>query len=163
MTFKTLLLITMSWERSRFIPWSKLDIVSGNDGYESQKERIFRTLQKEANREKELLERSKSQGLTAVAGIEDNSSNGGHVIPTFVPPEVLAQQNQKEKGLFNSGVDYSTPDLIRSLAFGRYNMHYSQYTSMHLIINSLIMYLFVFLQVDVSAPSLAVYLASWTV
>ena len=95
----------MSWERSRFIPWSRIEDVSGSEGYESQKERVHRSLNKEANREKEILEN------TSKAQTSDMNS-------TFIPPEVLAQQSQNKKGLFNSGVDYTTPDLVRSIAFG---------------------------------------------
>lgn len=104
----------MSWERSRYIPWSRIGDVSGPDGYESQKERVHRSLAKEANREKDFLEKSKKQSLTG----SDMDVDTMNTPITFVPPEVLAQQSQKKKGLFNSGVDYTTPDLIRTLAFG---------------------------------------------
>eukprot|EP00551_Chaetoceros_affinis_P006045 CAMPEP_0203668012 /NCGR_PEP_ID=MMETSP0090-20130426/4725_1 /ASSEMBLY_ACC=CAM_ASM_001088 /TAXON_ID=426623 /ORGANISM="Chaetoceros affinis, Strain CCMP159" /LENGTH=215 /DNA_ID=CAMNT_0050532325 /DNA_START=320 /DNA_END=968 /DNA_ORIENTATION=- len=97
----------MSWERSRFIPWSRIQDVSGPDGYESQKEKVYRALAREATREKDLLEHSKNNASQATPNAQ-----------SFVPPEVLAQQAQKKKGLFNSGVDYSTPDLVRTLAFG---------------------------------------------
>ncbi len=105
----------MSWERSRFIPWSKIPDVSGPDGYESQKEKVHRALAREAAKEKELLENSKNKKNTASETTLDGDPN-----PTFVPPEVLAQQAKKKKGLFNSGVDYSTPDLVRTIAFGEY-------------------------------------------
>lgn len=55
--------------------------------------------------EKDLLEKSKKQQSS-----DTNSS--------FVPPEVLAQESKKKKGLFNSGVDYQTSDLVRTFAFG---------------------------------------------
>ena len=95
----------MSWERSRYIPWSRIEEVSGLEPYETQKERLYRALQKEANVEKDLLEKSKKQQSS-----DTNSS--------FVPPEVLAQESKKKKGLFNSGVDYQTSDLVRTFAFG---------------------------------------------
>lgn len=104
----------MSWERSRYIPWSRISDVSGTDGYESQKERVHRSLVREANREKEFMEKSKGQPSVG-SDMNDDTMN---TTPTFVPPEVLAQQNQKNKGLFNSGIDYTTPDLVRTFAFG---------------------------------------------
>ena len=82
-----------SWDRSRFIPWSRVDEVSGPE-YDAAKESVFRSLNREAFKEKEL----KSAG----------SSDG-----QFVPPEVQA----KKKGILK-GVEYTTPDLLRSLAFG---------------------------------------------
>lgn len=110
----------MSWERSRYIPWSRIDAVSSSDdGLESQKERLFRTLNKEAHREKEMMEQSKSQ---LISDSDSGSGMNSGASPSFVPPEIVAQQSQKKKGLFNSGVDYTTPDLFRTLAFG---MNYS--------------------------------------
>lgn len=108
----------MSWERSRYIPWSRLDEVSASDGssFESQKERVFRSLQREASKEKDLLEKSKDrQNIANSIILKDGGTSSSD---TFVPPEVLAQQSQKKKGLFHSGVDYSTPDLVRTIAFG---------------------------------------------
>jgi len=101
-----------SWDRARYIPWSKLPAVSSTDeGYDTQKERVFRSLQKEANREKELLGQSSSK-----AGGETQTKGQDHQ-GGFVPPEI-AESRKKKGGLFNSGVDYETPDLLRALAFG---------------------------------------------
>lgn len=112
----------MSWERSRYIPWSRISDVSDNGvGYESQKEKVYRSLQKEANKEKDI-----SMATTTAATTQKIIGDS----TTFVPPEVLAQQQlqKKKKGLFHSGIDYSTPDLVRSLAFGMFKytllLHY---------------------------------------
>jgi hypothetical protein len=102
----------MSWDRSRAIPWTRLSDVSG-DEYESKKERVFRSLVKEANAEKEGLEKQITPATTITT---THTGGGAEGDEGFVPPEVL--QVKKKKGLFNSGVDYSTPDFVRSLAFG---------------------------------------------
>jgi len=84
-----------SWDRSRFIPWSRLQDVSAPE-YENAKEHLYRKLNKEAAKEKEALSGNIQQGSNE-----------------FVPPEV-----QKKKSGLLRGVDYNTPDLIRSMAFG---------------------------------------------
>jgi len=95
-----------SWDRTRYIPWSKLPAVSSTEeSYDTQKERVFRSLQKEANREKESLSHSKGEKQ-----LKRQDDQG------IVPPEIV--ESRKKKGLFNSGVEYETPDLLRSLAFG---------------------------------------------
>ena len=93
----------MSWDRSRHIPWTRLSDVSG-DSYDTKKERVFRSLVKEANVEKQELEKQKNP-----------SHKGSEREEGFVPPEVL---QKKKQGLFNSGVEYDTPSFVRSLAFG---------------------------------------------
>jgi len=90
-----------SWERSRFIPWTHVSNVSAPE-YETSKEHVYRSLNKEASKEKE---QQTSSSLQRRKG-EQNE---------FVPPEVQSQK--KGKGLFK-GVDYETPDLLRSMAFG---------------------------------------------
>ena len=84
-----------SWERSRFIPWTHLNNVSAPE-YESSKEHVYRSLNREASKEKEA---------------STQKGNGG--ADEFVPPEVLS----KKKGLLK-GVEYNTPDLLRAVAFG---------------------------------------------
>lgn len=140
----------MSWERSRYIPWSRIEEVSGPDSYESQKDRLYRTLQKEANKEKDLLENSKKQQQSS----DVNSS--------FVPPEVIAEESKKKKGLFNSGVDFSTPDLVRTFAFGKFAihvLHVFDYSVLFMHCSST----FMIFQVDVSVQSQAQYSDLWTV
>jgi len=104
-----------SWDRTRYIPWSRISQVSGGIGqqageddsekYDTQKERVFRALAREASEEKE-------QPSTSI------SSNTGQ----FVPPEVAEQQQQQshkiQRFLGLKGIEYSTPDLLRSIAFG---------------------------------------------
>lgn len=99
-----------SWDRTRYIPWSRISQVSGGIGqkageddcekYDTQKERVFRALAREASDEKEPS--------TSI------SSNTGQ----FVSPEVADQQQQILKTQRLKGIEYSTPDLLRSLAFG---------------------------------------------
>lgn len=92
-----------SWDRSRFIPWTRISDVSGPE-YDSAKERVYRTLNKEATKEKEAKAANKN-GAQTQDQFQNNDAGG------FVPPEV--QQETQSKG-----VEYSTPDLIRSMAFG---------------------------------------------
>jgi len=81
-----------SWDRSRYIPWSKLSEVSNNEeAYNFQKERVFRSLQREAIREREEKEEK------------------------FVPIEIT---ESRKGSLFKSGIEYQTSDVLRSLAFG---------------------------------------------
>lgn len=93
-----------SWDRSRFIPWTRIGDVSGPE-YDSAKERVYRSLNKEATKEKERTEAIKNGTL------QSNENSG------FVPPEVQAETERKKKGMLK-GVEYSTPDLLRSVAFG---------------------------------------------
>eukprot|EP01083_Nonionella_stella_P281066 956333_1 len=67
-----------SWERSRYIPWSRIPDVTGTE-YDSSKERVYRLLAKEANEEKARLENKKK-------GIEETPTLTG-----FVPPEMQDQ------------------------------------------------------------------------
>jgi len=107
----------MSWERSRYIPWSRIKDVSGTDNsYESQKERLHRTLAREANREKEEIEISKNAGSQSSSSTSPSNVQNNTSTTTFVPPEVIEQQ--KKKGFLNSGVEYTTADMIRTVAFG---------------------------------------------
>eukprot|EP01083_Nonionella_stella_P095855 269241_1 len=111
-----------SWERSRYIPWSRIPDVTGTE-YDSSKERVYRLLAKEASQEKARLE-NKQNGIeeTSTVGGGSGSAAGG-----FVPPEMQDQSGSgsgvagtittKKKGLLQ-GVDYNTPDLLRSVAFG---------------------------------------------
>jgi hypothetical protein len=93
-----------SWDRSRFLPWSRISEISGPE-YESAKEGVYRSLNREAARETDLKNTSKQEQT-------QNQENQG-----FIPPEVREAQ-QKQKGILSQGVDYNTADLLRSLAFG---------------------------------------------
>mmetsp|Transcript_4228 Transcript_4228/g.6189 ORF Transcript_4228/g.6189 Transcript_4228/m.6189 type:complete len:226 (+) Transcript_4228:119-796(+) len=107
-----------SWERSRYIPWSRIPDVTGTE-YDSSKERVYRLLTKEANEEKARLE-NKQKGIEETTTVGGGSAAGG-----FVPPEMQVQSGSgaagtiitKKKGLLQ-GVEYNTPDLMRSVAFG---------------------------------------------
>ena len=62
-----------AWERSRYIPWSKIPQDGSN--LESQKERIFRELQKETTEtEQSLQNRSASKNLPVANGATTTSS-----------------------------------------------------------------------------------------
>lgn len=108
-----------SWERSRYIPWSRIPDVTGTE-YDASKERVYRLLAKEANEEKARLENKQE-------GIEEPSTVGGSASGSaagFIPPELQDQSvaavgtiTPKKKGLLQ-GVEYNTPDLMRSVAFG---------------------------------------------
>jgi len=100
-----------SWERSRYIPWSRLNEVSGGN-FETEKERVYRSLQRDLSKEQEGGNKGKEGKQQIKSGNDDGS---------FVPPEVRhdssAHQQRKKTGLFR-GVDYTTPDLLRNAAFG---------------------------------------------
>lgn len=93
-----------SWDRVRFLPWTRISQVSGPE-YESAKEGVYRSLTRDASREKELLTNPKL----------DNDQQQSQSQSQFIPPEVQSQN--KKKGLMQ-GVEYTAPDMIRSLAFG---------------------------------------------
>lgn len=90
-----------SWDRSRFLPWSRVSDVSGPE-YENAKEGVYRSLNRDASREKEQL-------ASSGRGANNNDSQQHQ---DFVPPEVQSQKKGHVK------VEYETADLIRSLAFG---------------------------------------------
>ena len=100
-----------SWERSRYIPWSRLNEVSGGN-FETEKERVYRSLNRDLSKENEGGNKGKEVKQQIKSGDDDSS---------FVPPEVRhdssAQQQRKKTGIFR-GVDYTTPDLLRNAAFG---------------------------------------------
>lgn len=82
-----------SWDRARYIPWSRIPSVSA-DEYERDKEAVYKSLNWEASQEMKLKEKAvKGEG--------------------FVPPEV-----KEKKGFFDSKVAFTTPDFLRSVAFG---------------------------------------------
>lgn len=93
-----------SWDRVRFLPWTRISQVSGPE-YESAKEGVYRSLTRDASREKELLTNPQL----------DNDQQQSQSQSQFIPPEVQSQN--KKKGLMQ-GVEYTAPDMIRSLAFG---------------------------------------------
>jgi len=86
-----------SWDRVRFVPWTRVEDVSGKD-YEQDKERVFRSLQREATKQ---IQEEKEGG---------NSS-------TFIPPELL-DQKQQQLNKNATKMEFSTPDFVRSIAFG---------------------------------------------
>ena len=80
-----------SWERCRFIPWTRLNEVSGTE-YEHAKEQVYRSLNRDAIKEKELLD--KNEKAATPEGVKENATK------------------------VKVGIEYNTPDLVRSLAFG---------------------------------------------
>ncbi len=100
-----------AWDRSRYIPWTRIPDVSGPD-YERSKEKVYRSLNKEANQEKESLNNNNATTTS------NDAPKGISQVDGFTPPEVQDPLiNNKKKGLFK-GVEYNTPDLLRSVAFG---------------------------------------------
>ena len=95
-----------SWDRVRFLPWTRISQVSGPE-YESAKEGVYRSLTRDASREKELLTNPQLDN--------DQQQSQSQSQLQFIPPEVQSQN--KKKGLMQ-GVEYTAPDMIRSLAFG---------------------------------------------
>jgi len=108
----------MSWERSRYIPWSHLkgeshetffatyvhesfshhpliDVSGDKESLESQKERVFRALQREADEEAQQWSQIKQP--TSIDGALPEASSSTGIIKRHV---------------------YSTSDLLRSFAFG---------------------------------------------
>lgn len=82
-----------SWDRARYIPWTRISQVSA-DEYERDKEAVYKSLNWEASQENKQKEQLvKGEG--------------------FVPPEI-----KEKKGFFDSKVPFTTPDLLRSVAFG---------------------------------------------
>jgi len=95
-----------SWDRVRFIPWSRIDDVSGQN-FEQEKERVFRSLQREATKQKVEIEANKATG-----GVKNNDKSSSN---EFIPPEVL---DQKGSSIVKSTIEFTGVDLMRSLAFG---------------------------------------------
>ena len=87
-----------SWDRVRFVPWTRIEDVSGKE-YEDEKERVFRSLQREATKQ---VQEEKD------GGAKNNDS-------LFVPPELMEQKRKQE---LKNTLEFSTPDLVRSIAFG---------------------------------------------
>jgi len=86
----------MSWERSRYIPWSRLKDVSGDkESLETQKERVFRALQREADEETQQLITMKQS--SSIGDVADASNS-------------LADSLKRQI--------FSSSDLLRSMAFG---------------------------------------------
>lgn len=74
-----------SWERSRFLPWSRMP-QGDADHLTDQKERIYRQLQREADKiEKERAEKrlNNNGGLASMDGTSSSSSS--EIIQTVVP------------------------------------------------------------------------------
>lgn len=88
-----------SWERSRFIPWTRLNEVSVPE-YEHAKEQVYRSLNRDAIKEKESV---------SLNGTTD-TKNGTNTFDAKVQTGVKTSSR--------NSVEYSTPDLVRSLAFG---------------------------------------------
>lgn len=88
-----------SWERSRYIPWSRIPASSEN--LETTKERIFRDLQRE----------------TADGNSEDVVAVESPSISSTASP-VLQQQLNASKIATKTTLEYSHMDLARHTAFG---------------------------------------------
>mmetsp|Transcript_95786 Transcript_95786/g.265979 ORF Transcript_95786/g.265979 Transcript_95786/m.265979 type:complete len:210 (-) Transcript_95786:36-665(-) len=90
-----------SWERARFIPWSKIPYGHAQD-LGMDKERIQRQLQREADKqERELQEASRAL-------------KGGESIPSL-------HNNQEQNssfGVFDSSIKFKWLDLFKHAAFG---------------------------------------------
>jgi hypothetical protein len=91
-----------SWERSRFIPWTRLSDVSVPE-YEHAKEQVYRSLNRDAIKEKDNL----SVNIVKKGG-DLSQANGTHV------SNVAGVKSSSTR----NDVVYNTPDLVRSLAFG---------------------------------------------
>ena len=94
-----------SWDRVRFVPWTRIEDVSGKE-YEDDKERVFRSLQREAT--KQLQEQR-----------DGGTKKGNKSI--FIPPELMDQKQQQQSKTssgMSTSLEFSTPDLVRSIAFG---------------------------------------------
>lgn len=89
-----------SWERSRFIPWTRLNEVATPE-YEHAKEQVYRSLNREAIKEKEIIDKSTGERKETI------NVNGG-----------MPLDSKGSSSYVRPAVEYSTPDLVRSLAFG---------------------------------------------
>jgi hypothetical protein len=88
-----------SWERARHIPWSQIPYGHARD-LSTDKERIHRRLQKEADKqERELQEESKAL-------------KGGDSISSLTNSEPAAS------AMFNSSIQFKWLDLFKQAAFG---------------------------------------------
>ena len=104
-----------SWERARHIPWNKIPSVEQVSGstLESEKERIFRQLQRETiedelyGQERDSSLRLKSPTSTAAAGEGEIGGAGD----TSVSPNHAAAQASKP-------FPFSSMELLRRAAFG---------------------------------------------
>jgi len=94
-----------SWERARFIPWSKIPQDPTN--LTDQKERIIRDIQREADRQEkaQIEEQRRLKSLASSSG--DAKSSSGEEM-TSSSTNAIAQ----------TGIPFKWPDLFKNLAFG---------------------------------------------
>lgn len=90
-----------SWERARFIPWSHIPEDPAN--LTDQRERIFRQLQREADRQQREKEEATQKALQFKT--EDGSSSG-------------SAANATTTTLQTSGIQFRWGDMFKSAAFG---------------------------------------------
>lgn len=107
----------MSWERARYIPWSRAEQPTQDEvDLDTKKERIFRQLQREASREEEENRRQKKGPEGGGDAVLDSSS---------LPSDVESSSGGGDGGTahntilgFKSTVPYRFEDLLRNVAFG---------------------------------------------
>lgn len=89
-----------SWERARFVPWSRIPQGESQD-LSLEKERLFRQLQREADQqEKEQQEASKAlKNADGMSGL-------------------VQTEELQESGLLNSQIKFKWMDLFKNAAFG---------------------------------------------
>jgi len=104
--------IMSSWDRSRYVPWSRLNEVSAED-YETEKERLFHRLNREAT--KEITSSSDNDFVPPELEQRENSKTNNST-----PNHNIHNNTQKKKNAFgfDSSVEYAFTDLLRSAAFG---------------------------------------------
>jgi hypothetical protein len=93
-----------SWERSRFLPWSH--IPEDPEHLSEQKERIFRQLQREADRQQREKEEKKQK---AAATVNDDGASG---------TANSSSSTTAINTLQSAGVLFRWGDLFKSAAFG---------------------------------------------
>eukprot|EP00566_Odontella_aurita_P021985 CAMPEP_0113545466 /NCGR_PEP_ID=MMETSP0015_2-20120614/11275_1 /TAXON_ID=2838 /ORGANISM="Odontella" /LENGTH=229 /DNA_ID=CAMNT_0000445831 /DNA_START=37 /DNA_END=726 /DNA_ORIENTATION=+ /assembly_acc=CAM_ASM_000160 len=111
-----------SWERSRYIPWSRAQQAQTGDptqedvDLDTQKERVFRQLAREAAREEDDARRKK-KGLVDGDGDVDASAESSGSAGDGDGDDGGPPAHNTVLG-FKSSVPYRFEDLLRNVAFG---------------------------------------------
>lgn len=110
--------MSSAWERSRRIPWSRLDQTPAPAGesinYEAQRERIVSSLA----RERALAEQEYLASLREKKHTESNSDGLAVTTTAMSTAEPQTSTTAKKLLSWNTAIPYSTADLIRQTAFG---------------------------------------------
>ena len=104
--------MSSSWERARFIPWSKLPLLQDPTNISDQKERIIRDLQREADRQEknQILEQRRADDIRSSSNNQSSSA-----VSTLTPPE---STTLTASSLISIKHPFKWGELFKNLAFG---------------------------------------------